>query len=106
MESKNGKSYKHFLKDEPFTSVQIRIKLKVKLWWVGACKKKRAYHLKSEGNFFNICGLAQCLVYWIDFQNIYTFTYQKTLLDTLLLLVLKILESVQCILNGYSGTKE
>ena len=34
----------------------------------------------------------QCIVYWINFQNIYTFTYQKTLLHTLLLLVFKIVE--------------
>ena len=30
----------------------------------------------------------------------YTFTYQKTLLHTLLLIVLKIVESLQCILVG------
>ena len=35
----------------------------------------------------------------MNFQNIHTFTYQKTLLCTLLLLVLKIVESLQCILN-------
>ena len=37
----------------------------------------------SEGNFFNICVLSWCIVYWIHFQNIYTFTYHKTLLHTL-----------------------
>ena len=55
----------------------------------------------SERNFFNICVLFHCLVYWIHFQNIHTFTCQKRLLHTLLLLVFKILESLQCILNEH-----
>ena len=38
-------------------------------------------------------------VYWINFQNIHTLTYQKTLLHTLLLLVFKIVESLQYIFN-------
>ena len=29
------------------------------------------------GRKFFICVLSQCLVYWINFQNIYTFPYQK-----------------------------
>ena len=33
-------------------------------------------------------------MYLINFQNIYTFTYQKALLHTLLLLVSKIVESL------------
>ena len=85
-----------------FSSYKNR-KLKVKLWWVGARKrKKRAFFVPfilSEGNFFNICVLSQCIVYWIHFQNIHTFAYQKTLLHTLLLLVFKMLENLQCILN-------
>ena len=39
--------------------------------------------------------------YWINFQNIYTFTYQKSLLHTLLLLLFKIVESLQCILSKF-----
>ena len=35
----------------------------------------------------------------MHFQNIYTFTYQKALLHTLLVLVFKIVESLQCILK-------
>ena len=31
-------------------------------------------------NFFNICVSSQYIVYWIHFQNIHTFTYQKSLL--------------------------
>ena len=78
-------------------------KLKVKLSWVKACeRKKRAFFVPftlSEKSFFNICVLSQCIVYWIHFQNINTITYQKTLLHILLLLVFKIVESLQCILK-------
>ena len=56
-------------------------KLKVKLWWVGARKrKKRAFFVAfilPEGNFFNICVLSQWILHWIHFQNIHTFAYQK-----------------------------
>ena len=90
-----------------FSSYENR-KLKVKLWQVGALEKeKRDYFVPffffflSKRNFFNICVLSQFIVYWIHFhfQNIHTFTYQKTLLDALLLLVFKILKSLQCILK-------
>ena len=57
----------------------------------------------SEGKFFHICVLAQCRVYWIHFQNIHTFTYQKTLLHALLLLLLKIVECLRCILHKYGN---
>ena len=50
--------------------------------------------------FLIICALSLCILYWIHFQNIHTFTYEKTLLHTLLLFVFKIVESLQCILNG------
>ena len=78
-------------------------KFKVKLWWVGARKRKKwaffVPFILSEGHFFNICVLSQCVVYWIHFQNIHTFPYQKTLFCTLLLLVFKTIESLQCILK-------
>ena len=38
-------------------------------------------------------------MYCIQFQNIRTFTYEKTLLHTLFLLVFKIVQRLQCILN-------
>ena len=76
-------------------------KFKVKLWWVGARKRKKwaffVPFILSEGHFFNICVLSQCVVYWIHFQNIHTFPYQKALFCTLLLLVFKTIESLQCI---------
>ena len=55
-------------------------KLKVKLWWVGAGerKKRRSFEpfIFSEDDFFNICVLSQCTVYWIHVQNIHT--HEKT----------------------------
>ena len=45
-----------------------------------AREKKRVFSVTfilSEGNFFSICFLSQYVVYWINFENIYTFTYQK-----------------------------
>ena len=57
---------------------------------------------KKEGIFLYLLFCPkeiQCIVYLIHFQNINTFTYQKTFLHTLLLLVCKIVESLQCILN-------
>ena len=52
-----------------------------------------------QRKFFNICVISQCIVYWLNFQNIHTFTCQKTLLHTLLFLVCIIVKSLQCILN-------
>ena len=56
-------------------------KSKVKLWPFGTRKrKKRAFFVAlifSEDNLFNIYVLCQCIVYWIHFQNIHTFTNQK-----------------------------
>ena len=75
--------------------------------------KKRAFFVPfilSEGNFFNFCVLLQCIVYWIHFQNIHTFTYQKTLLHTLFRLFLKSSKAVcvslkqskpQCLIDCY-----
>ena len=78
-------------------------KLKVKLCWVGAReRRKRAIfvlHTLWEGNYVNIFVSTQCLAYWIHFQNIHTFVYQKAFLHILLLLVLRIVESLNCILN-------
>ena len=82
-------------------------KLKVKLWWVGAHeRKKRAFFVPFyfiRRIFFNICVLSQGIVHWIDFQNIHTFTYQKTLLYTLFYLFLKSLKalSVSLIITLY-----
>ena len=82
-----------------FREMNFANKLEVKLWWVGTCKRKdRVFFVAfilSEGNFFNICALSRCIVYWIHFQNIHTFASQKTFLHTHLLLVFKIVECLQ-----------
>ena len=39
--------------------------------------------------FFDICALSQCIVYWMNFRNIHTSTYQKTFLHKLFWLFLK-----------------
>ena len=66
---------------------------------LSSCKKKKKFFLPfilSKGNVFDICVLSRCIVYWIHFQNIHTFTYQKTLLHTLFCLFFKIVENLQC----------
>ena len=66
-------------------------------------KEKRGhllYHLfLFKGKVFKIIVVSQCVVYWINLQNIHTFTYQKTVLCTLLLLVFIIVENLQCFLK-------
>ena len=85
-----------------FSSYKNR-KLKVKLWWVRAReRKKRAFFVPfilSKEIFCNIYVLSHCIVYWIHSKNTHTFTYQKTLFHTLLLLVFKTVDSLQCILK-------
>ena len=69
--------------------------LKVRLWWVWARERKKSgffvTFILSEGFFltFECCRVLNKLS-----EYIYTFTYQKTLLHTLLLLVFKIIESL------------
>ena len=59
-----------------------------------------AYFVQTKF-FFKICVLSQCIVYWIYFQNIHTFTYQKTLLHYTFFPVFKIVESFQRILKKH-----
>ena len=51
--------------------------IKVKLSWVGAREReKKAFFVPfilSEGNFFNICVLSQCIVYWIHLLYLHTY---------------------------------
>ena len=75
------------------------------MWWVGAHgRKKRTFFvtfISPEENFFNICVLSQCIVFWIHFQNIYSFTYQKSLLHTLSCLFLKSLKAFSVSLSRF-----
>ena len=56
-------------------------KLKVKLWSIGAHKRKKSAFFVTfilpKGNFLNIWVLFQCLVYWIHFQNTYILLHIK-----------------------------
>ena len=56
-------------------------KLNVKLWWIGARKRKKRIFfvpfILSEGNFFKVCVLSPFIVYWIHFQNIYILLHIK-----------------------------
>ena len=74
--------------------------LKVKLWWVGARERKMSaflYCLFYPKEIF--VSLRFISMYSVLNKLSDTFTYQKTLLHTLLLLVFKMIESLQCILN-------
>ena len=77
----------------------MTIKSKTVMSW-SPWNKKECISLFCPKEFFKHLCSTQCIVYWINFQNICTFTYQKLLLHTLLLLVLKIVESLQCILKA------
>ena len=50
--------------------------------------------------FFNIYVLSQCIVYWIHFQSVHTFTYWKNNTSYTFLLVFKIVENLQCTLKN------
>ena len=83
--------------------LQLVLKLQIKsttmMSWSSQKSTFFATFILSEGNFFNIYVISQCIVYWVYFQNTYPFTYQKPFLHTLLLLVFKIVKSLQCILK-------
>ena len=69
-----------------------KLKSKTVMSW-SSQKKKGSFFVPfilSEGNFLKICDLFLCIVYWIHFQKIHTFTYQKTLLHTPFYLFLKL----------------
>ena len=71
---------------------ESQIKSKTVMSW-SSRKKKRTFFVPfilSEENFFNICVLFQCIVYWIHSKNTHTFTYRKTLLHKLLMLAMYI----------------
>ena len=75
---------------------ESQIKSKTVMSWCSRKKKKGIFvpFILSKGIFFKICVLSQYKVYWIHLQNIHTFTYQKTLLLKLLLLVFKIVKGL------------
>ena len=77
---------------------ESQIKSKSVMSW--SLRKKKGghflYHLLCPNEFvLNICVLFLSIVYWISFHNICTFTYQKTVLHT----VLKLLKAFSVSLN-------
>ena len=77
-------------------------KLKVKVWWVGGCKRKgcifcNVYFVQRK--LFNILDLSHCIVYWINFQNRYVSTYQKVLVDVIFCFFFKSWKTVSVSLN-------
>ena len=66
---------------------------------------KQCIFCKFFNSFFNICVLSQCIVYWIHFHNVHTFTYQKRLLHKCFGLFLKssiaLSVSLICFSNNY-----
>ena len=81
---------------------ELRMKSKTVMSWSSRKKKGddifcNVYFVRR--NFFKICVLSRCITYWINFQNIYTVTFKKSLLHTRLSLVFIFVESLQCILK-------
>ena len=62
-------------------SLHKNCKLKVKLRWVVAReKRKSAFNVYLvQRKLLYICILSQCIVHWVNYHNIYIFTYQKLL---------------------------
>ena len=78
---------------------ELQIKSKIAMSW-SSRKKKRAFLVMlilSEMIFCKVCILSKCILYWINFHNI--FTDKKTLSHRLFLFIFKTVESLQRILN-------
>ena len=60
---------------------ESQIKCKILMSWSSWKKKEVIFCIvySARRKFFNICVLSQCIAYWIHFQNIHIFTYQKVL---------------------------
>ena len=80
---------------------ESQIKSKTVMSWISLKKKEDIFCTVYFvwGNFFNICVLLQCIVYWINFQKIQTSTYEKTLLHTLFSFFLKCSKAFGASLN-------
>ena len=82
-------------------------KSKVKLWWVGARERKKSAFFATiifvwRIFFSNICVLSQCVVCWINFENIY-FYILKNITSYDFLFAFNIAESLQCIFKKVMG---
>ena len=79
---------------------ESQIKSKTVMSWSSRKKKEGFFvpFILSEGYFFSICILSQCIV------CIHTFTYQKTLLHTLFCLFLKLSKTFSVSLSDWNET--
>ena len=78
-------------------------KLKVKLWWVGDCKRKKTVifllFILSKGNFFQYSGFIS-MYSVLNTLSEYTCLYiSKNITSCIFLLVFEIVEYLQCILK-------
>ena len=101
-ESKMGNPTHSFRETNLQLTKESQIKSKTVMCWTLWKKKKSIFCIVNfvrRNFFFNICVVSQCIVSWIHFRNIHTFTNMKALLRTLVLLVFKTVQSLHCILN-------
>ena len=97
-ETKIENSTHNFRETNPVLQLikELQIKSKTVISW-SSQKNREGFFLTfilSEWNFFDIYFLSQCIAYWIHFQNIDTFIYQKALIHILFCLFLKSLEAL------------
>ena len=83
----------------------LRIKSKTVMSWSSRKKKECIFcndYFCLKNFFFNICVLSQCVVCWINFENIY-FYILKNITSYDFLFVFNIAESLQCIFKKVMG---
>ena len=80
----------------------LGIKIKTVISWSSQKGVFFVVYFVRRKFFFNIWVWSQCIVYWMNPQNIYTFTLKKKkILHTLFSIVFKNVESLQCILKRF-----
>ena len=57
--------------------LQLVYELKLKLWWVGARERKKENIICNVYFVRRKFVLSQCIVYWINFQNVYILLHIK-----------------------------
>ena len=91
MESKVGNPTRP-LRETSFQLIsEFRIKIKTVLWWNSRKIK--------ENIISNVYFVLKKFLNWINFQNIYTFTYQKKINSYAFLLLFKVVKILLCLLN-------
>ena len=81
---------------------ELQIKRETVMIWSLQKKKQGIFctiYFVQKNFFINIWALSQCIPYWIHFQNIHTFTYQKASLHALFCLFLKSSKALSVLLR-------